>query len=514
MRPQKLIPYDEWMKGTARRFKPRSELLKSLDTALQNYTMACGGWAAKSAAASRQHRDVEVAFNAWKASKGVGDAWKHAPRDGNKLFTLLDNQLKGTGDSDDALGVKDFLQPEMVHARLGALYLFSHLECDDSMFSVALEGSLDLAKASLEYEDIDYNKTAAGVAAAVADQGVRRIESSILAREGKSAKTTSTQLLQAVQPPMSERLRQIWETIRNKVLEFSTKIVDAVKQKLDEIREKASEFARNPSDAIMDNLGTILRKLVDALSSRFLAEAAPFIGAGLELVGGIISTLDAGVTKFKEWLNGRAVLLATGHITVIVESIKRAMTLSIGSGLFATLKGGISLGGQLMTAGAAAIVSLVSSIIEAVVKTIWKMIEISRIRAFFNEARGHWESRRRADALHKRPIAFNQWFKGYSLSLPILSVIALNSGITGSRMTFLQMYKSDSSIISQSQYDKGCRYLDSLKNWGSGYLADTGLSISSPDPVVKGLLELAKNQKAPLSARGKSYSVVEQFLHT
>ncbi|MFK8080537.1 MAG: hypothetical protein AB8B97_09655 [Granulosicoccus sp.] len=426
---------------------------------------------------------------------------------------MLDAQLRGVGDSDEALGVIDFMRPEMEHARLGAVYLFSNLKCDDSLFSVALEGSLDLAKAALKYEDIDYNKTAASVAAGAADQGVRRIESAILGREGKSPKTSSTQLLQAVEPPMSERLRQIWQTIRDKVLEFSAKIIEAIEKKLNEIRDKVSTMAKNPSDAIMDNLGPILRKLVDALTSRFLSDAAPFIGAGLELVGGIIKTLDAGVTKFKEWLSGKEVMLAKGHITVIVESIQRAMTLSIGSGLFSTLKGGISLGSQFMTAGAAALVSLISSIIEAVVKTIWKMIEISRIRAFFKEAKGLWESKHSADALHKRPIAFNQWFKSYSLSLPVLSVIALNSGITGSRMTFLQMYKSDSTIISQSQFDKGANYLDGLKNWGSEYLKDTGFSITSDDKIVAGLLELAKNQTAPVSARSKTHNIVKQFFH-
>ncbi|MFK7853130.1 MAG: hypothetical protein AB8B79_03410 [Granulosicoccus sp.] len=513
MRPQKLIPHDEWMKGTARRFKPRSKLLKSLDTALENYSRVCGGWGAKAAVGSKEHKAVALAFNAWKESKGSGDTWKHTPRDGNKLFTKLDAQLRGIGDSDEALGVIDFMRPEMEHARLGAVYLFSNLKCDDSMFSVVLEGSLDVAKASLDYKEIDYNKTAAGIAAGAADQGVRRIESAILAREGKSPKASSTQLLQAVEPPMSERLRQIWQTIRDKVLEFSAKIIDAVKQKLNEIRDKVSTLAKNPADAIMDNLGTILRKLVDVLTSRFLSDAVPFIGAGLEIVGGIVKTLDAAVTKFKEWLTGKEVLLAKGHITVIVESIQRAMTLSIGSGLFSTLKGGISLGAQFMTAGAAALVSLISSIIEAVVKTIWKLIEISRIRAFFEQAKMHWDTKHNDDALHKRPIAFNQWFKSYSLSLPILSVIALNSGITGSRMTFLEMYNSDSKIISQSQFDKGGSYLDGLKHWGSEYLQDTGFSISSDDDVVGGLLELAKNQTAPLTARSKAHNVVKQFFH-
>ena len=78
----------------------------------------------------------------------------------------------------------------------------------------------------------------------------------------------------------------------------------------------------------MDNIGTILRKLVDTLTGRFLATAAPFIGAGLDAAKGIVNTLDAGVTKFKEWIASPDIVLNSGHITVIVESIKRAMGVS------------------------------------------------------------------------------------------------------------------------------------------------------------------------------------------
>lgn len=311
---------------------------------------------------------------------------------------------------------------------------------------------------------------------------------------------------------MSARLRQLWETIRNKVLEYATNIIEAIRKKLDETKEKINTIMSNPGDAIMDKLPTILRKLVDALTSRFLADAVPFIGAATEIVSGIINTLDAGFTKFKEWLAGKEVLLASGHITVIVESIKRAMAMSIGAGLYETLKGGISMGSQFMTAGAAAIISLVSSIIEAVVKTVWKMIEIGRLRSFFKQARSHWESKSRADALHKQPIAFNQWFKGYSLTLPVLPVLALNTGITGNKMLFLQMFQSNTNIVSQSQFDAGVSYLDGLKEWGSGYIEDCGFSFSSADPTVSGLLAMAKTQAPPLSTNDKIIKGVRQFI--
>ena len=80
---------------------------------------------------------------------------------------------------------------------------------------------------------------------------------------------------------LDERLRQLWITIRDKVLEYANQIIEAIKKKLDSIKEQVNTMRENPSQAVMDNIGPIMRKIVDALTSRFLAAAAPFIGAGL-----------------------------------------------------------------------------------------------------------------------------------------------------------------------------------------------------------------------------------------
>ena len=506
-----LIAHDKWMAGTSRLLHVRSRELKALDDALKKYTAA---------PSQSLFTAVSKAFDTWKASKGPGDRWKQTSRDGNQMFTLLDNQLRGLGDTDRALGVvDDFMATDAVHARLGAVYLFSRLECDEGLFSVALEGALDLAASSLEYADIEYNPLP-GVVGSKAEEQMRskavdltaRAERSIRARDGTQKTVKSAQLFQTVPPPTSERLRRIWIMIRDAVLEFAAKIIAAIKEKLDGIRAKVMTIANDPGDAIIDVLPTLLRKLVDALTSRFLASAAPFIGASLDVAKGIVNTLDAGVTKFQEWLSSREVVLASGHITVIVESIKRAMWMSVGKGLYDLLKGGLKLGLEFASYGAGAIVTLVQSIVEAVVKTVWKMIEVSRLRKFFDEARELWATHKDPGALHTRPIAFNQWLKAHSLMLPVLPVLALNTGVTGNKMLFLQMYQSDNRVVSQSQFDKGVTYLDGLKDWGSTYLKECGFSFSSADKTVTGLLSMAKNQAAPLTAKGKVWKGVQKFL--
>ena len=513
MTRKKLVTYTEWKTGTSRALHMRSKELQAVDAALKKYTMMCGNMNAISSSDNQYLADVENAFNNWKKSKGPNDAWKDSSRNGNNLFTLLDNQLNGIGDTDKGLGVVDFMAADMVHARLGVLFLFSHLKCDDSMFSVALNGAFDIATTSLDYGDVKYDESKVKKGVQVLDAVGKKAEGAILARQGQTKNVSSSQLLQSVPPPTDSRLREMWTLIRDKVLEYAEKIIAAIKEKLNSVKEKINTIRKDPGQAVIENIGPTLRKLVDALTSRFLAAAVPFIGAGLDIAKGIVNTLDAGVTKFKEWLASSDVVLSSGHITVIVKSIKQAMAMSIGAGIYDLVKGGMKLGAEFMTAGAAALMSLIASIIETVVKTIWKLIEISRLRAFFKESEELFKSRANEDSIHKRPIAFNQWFKGYAMSLPMLSVLALNSGVTGNKMLFLQMFQSDTEVVSQHQFDAGVSYLDELKSWGSGYLNDCGFSFSSDDPMVNGLLELAKSQSTPPTTKRQLFDVFKGFLN-
>jgi hypothetical protein len=513
MTRKKLVTYTEWKTGTTRALHQRSKELKAVDATLKKYTMMCGNINAIASSDNQYLADVENAFNNWKKSKGTNDAWKDSSRNGNNFFTLLDNQLSGVGDTDKGLGAVDFMAADMLHARLGVLFLFSHLKCDDSMFSVALNGAVDITTNALSYGEVEYDKGKVTEGVKVLGAVGKKAEAAIVARQGKKQNVSSNQLLQSVPAPTDSRLREIWTMIRDKVMEYAKKIIAAIKEKLNSIKEKINTIRKDPGQAVIDNIGPNLRKLVDALTSRFLAAAVPFIGAGLDIAKGIVNTLDAGVTKFKEWLASNEVVLSSGHITVIVKSIKQAMAMSIGSGLFDLVKGGMKLGAEFMTAGAAALMSLIASIIEIVVKTVWKMIEISRLSAFFKESALLFQSRANEDSIHKRPVAFNQWFKGYAMSLPVLSVLALNSGVTGNKMLFLQMFQSDTEVVSQHQFDAGVTYLDELKSWGSGYLEGCGFSFSSVDPMVKELLELAKNQAAPPTNKRQLFDVFKGFLN-
>lgn len=487
---QKVVTYEDWMKQTSKILLRRSAELKKVDLALQTYERTPSYPALL---------ELNQSFKAWKLAHGNGTEWRDSARNTNQYATLLDNQLKGIGDTDVALGAQAFMEPALINSRLGVLYLYSRLDCND-MFKVILEGALDLTTASLEFAEVD-DKIGSGIDAAkdkagsVASFVEGKVRAKIQQQEGKEKPVSSTQLLDTNLPPPPGKLRQIWDKIREKLYEVAQKLLALVRDQWEKFKEKLRWAKADPGGTALEIAPTVLRKLCDFLATHVLASAAPFIGAGLDLAKGILNTIDAGMTKFKEWSAAKQVELVIGHPATVAEAIRRAMWVNVGKGVYDMLKGGLDLGMQFASQGASSIVSLVMAAVEALAKTIWKLVEIVKMRSVFGQGRELWEARLNPDSLHLRPIAFNAWFKSHALMLPALPVLVLNTGICGDKMHFMKMFKDDDAVITQGAFDDGCRYIDSLKVWGSDYLKDAGFGFTSSDPVVKGLLKMARKHE-------------------
>jgi hypothetical protein len=473
----------------------RSPELRKVDAALQAYQRSPSYPALLT---------LKQSFDDWKLAHGNGDEWRDSARNVNKYATLLDNQLKGIGDTDVALGSHAFMEPALINSRLGVLYLYSQLECND-MFKVILEGALDFTGAALDFGDVDdkigaaleTGKDKAGSAARFVEEKVR---SQIQQKEGRATPVTSTQLLDAPITPPPGKLRAIWDKIREKLYELAQKLLGMAQDQWLKAKEKLRWAMADPGGTALEIGPQMLRKLCDFIASHVLSKAAPFIGAGLDIAKGILNTIDAAITKYREWAAAKQVELVIGHPATIAEAIRRAMWFNVGKGLYESLKGGVDLGLQFASQGASSIVSLVMAGVEAIAKTIWKLVEIVKMRSVFARGRELWDMRMKSDSLHLRPIAFNAWFKSHALLLPALPVLVLNTGICGDKMHFIKMFKDDDAVITQGAFDDGCRYVDGLKAWGSEYLKDSGFGFTSSDPVVKGLLKMARKHEEDSSS--------------
>jgi hypothetical protein len=309
------------------------------------------------------------------------------------------------------------------------------------------------------------------------------------------------------------RVTRFREELRAKLLDCAAKIWNLAKEAFVSIRSAIGNKLNQIKEEPLEHLPQYIRKLVDFLTEHFLDKAAPYIKGGLNIAKGVVNTVDSSITKYREWRAGRNVQLLAGHAGTIVEAIRRSMWFSVGEGLYDLLKGGVSFGLDVGAAGVGAVVSLVVSVLETLAKVIWKMVELIRMRSFFGQARQFWLMREERNAIHMQPIAFNNWFKSYAIDIPALSVLTLNSDICGDKMHFLAMFKDDSSVVSQSEFDAGCAYVDSLKVWGASYLKDSGFEFKSDDPLVRGLLTLATSHTAEKSTRAKVWQTTLGFLN-
>src|SRR6185312_2319439 len=138
-----LVPYDDWIKHTQSLGARRSNELLALDNALSAYQKD------KSAASLTR---VKNALAAWKKTQGAGDEWKKSRRNKDGYVELLTTLVQKGGDTDSAWGVTpNFMHENLINARLGVLYLFSHLTVSPRIFNVLLEGGMSIAGGALSY---------------------------------------------------------------------------------------------------------------------------------------------------------------------------------------------------------------------------------------------------------------------------------------------------------------------------------------------------------------------------
>ena len=477
-----LIPSKEWLERTFVFARTRSPKLKELDQQIALYERV-GTQAAKDGVAKK--------LEAWKRSKGAGDEWKRNDRNRKDQAVEHLTALLNGGDTDKVKGeVEEFMQPALVHARLGVLYLFANTKVDTDVFGVILEGGLGILDGALAY-------TAGGVAdggwgfgtgglgneaAGIAQSTITSvmIPGKVALGEGKAA-VFSAQVPADTPPARRQTLKAQIEDLGRKVLGW---LEDFAKKVLSSLKEKFG----NPDVSI-----AAIKNLLIVCVKAIMSNAGFYLSAGMDMAKGVLNTIDASYTRYMAWQRGKGVNVLSGHPGVIVDSIKQAMNLSICEGLYTALKGAANAATVSATWGAGMVVSIVIAATEAIVKVIWRLVEIAHMKRFFGASAEHWTSRSEASGLHHQPFAFARWYKSYALYSPALAVLTLNTGICGDKMHFLQMFKDDATVVSQSDFDRGTAFVDSLKAWGSDYLGKCGYEFRSDDRIVGPLLQLAKS---------------------
>lgn len=493
--PRLPFTYQEWIRETSSLFRIRSAQLQALDIFIDGYI---------SARSASGLRNLRQAFDTWKKTQGNGDAWRSSHRNKTSIVTQLERELT-TGDIDDIPGAPAQLVDDMANARLGVLYLFSGLRCDD-YFEVITHGALDLAGGVLGYEG-DETKQIGMQDTSKAIPAIKELPSTISktskALKDIRRKITSRQL-QGQTPPMpaSRELRTAQENVNQ--------ALGAIGAEITKDMVAREESGKTPDSGglkrvLWDGAPGPLRVATNILGAHFFTNALPFMSGGMSIANGLVDALYSGHARYKAYVHGRQMPMMPGYATSIVGEIHRAMEQRTCAGLYEAMKGSTKITVEGLSAAAgSAVTSLVFAVIEAVVGTAWKLYDIHRMNRFFEEARHHFLIREQPMSLYRQPVAFNRWFRRYAVGTPAISILALNSGVCGDKMRLLNLFEGgDSQIapksvkdISDTHKDRfidASNSLDSLKLWGQLYLEEVGYNFHciAKDDVREGLLNIA-----------------------
>jgi len=253
-------------------------------------------------------------------------------------------------------------------------------------------------------------------------------------------------------------------------------------------------------------LGTIVKGALKFLLEELMKQAAPFVGAAMEIGTGIARTFEAAKTRLGAYLDRKKIRIVPGHPEELANSIETCMTHGILLGLADILKGVAKTAIAATLPGLGSLVAAVLTGVEWLIKLIYRVAEILRVKDFLALARQKWEAEkaraktvstdtliekgRRTETVNLRNAQTGQVSKSVSLSMgtqsvqvtvdkptgifepnmtqgsfitdtaaftefyrkgcdasPLIAMLTLNSGICGSLMTLARMFDDTGEMI-------------------------------------------------------------------
>lgn len=252
-------------------------------------------------------------------------------------------------------------------------------------------------------------------------------------------------------------VKSLWTRLSDWLTDYARKIFD-------NLTAKFASGAAGYASAANDAWGPVTN-VIKLIVSQCASAAAPFVGGAFDVVTGLKNDIVGGYDRHSSWSAGRNLVFASGHPAVVVDSIHRAMNFSIAKGVYDSLKGAASLAMAGTAFGASAVVDLVIAGCEVIASVVHRVWETSRMNAFFADCRERWHSRQEASGIQNSPTAFAGWNRAAAVAIPVISALALNSGLTGDKMQYLKIFDAGGTTIAQAEFDRGTKFLDNLKSW-------------------------------------------------
>lgn len=261
--------------------------------------------------------------------------------------------------------------------------------------------------------------------------------------------------------------------------------------------------------------GKILEKIILTVVGEVCAACVPLVGAGINLGRSVFATVKGIKDRLEVYFTGSKFVMAPGHPSLIACSIEKQMNWAIGKGLFNVIKEGAKLGMTVMTVGASVILDAIAAGLEFATKTLLRLKEGSAIEKFLTDVRDACrvkDSGNLVPAIVHDAVAFNDLFARGCEASPCISMMTLNSGITGDQMVYMKMFDDtlNANMTSQDSFDAATDYFTQLKQHGREYVRGSGFTFSSPKKEVQGYLSHAVNhhQSGNLSLADAALNIV------
>ncbi|MCK5819127.1 MAG: hypothetical protein KAH18_07705 [Psychromonas sp.] len=493
-----------WIQHTSTTFGIRSSSLRAVDAAIEKYE--------KNKIKSQQPPteqtslidtdntslnliEIGFALDRWKKAQGLREAWKSSPRNKTGVITKL-NAIVGTPEIDIST---DNYKENLAHARLGIIYLFSHLNVDTNILSLmvlpaALITGTALSQVSVEGNDLFSDRSKETFNATHAAM-----------RDLRFGADPAKGLINAIEDGIKVKKQQRSDSLIKKIVDVLEGFVKQVLKTLVELFYRQDSV--NGPYVIQTSLMLSLTKATIASVAIILCNAiGNFTTDVTRLARHLARIADAAVDGIRSWWQSQFVNILYGHPSAICASLKSRMSAHVRLGIYNSMKATAGIAIQLLFPLIGEAVRAVGNIILSIFEMIYNFLEchvrLHNIRGVIHECQGLWEQyqsnkllpiNERKKLMHEDVNRFAAWYSEIARTSTELAALTLNSGICGDKMHFLNMFDTTlGKLIKQDAFDKASNYMELLKDYSGNFLRTSNYIITSEDPMVQAYINHAK----------------------
>lgn len=291
------------------------------------------------------------------------------------------------------------------------------------------------------------------------------------------------------------------------------------------IKAMISEFFQNLLQKVRCVYGEIVfaSKWVTEYATWMVAEFAGnisecipgwgYVQNAADIYSGVKQAIFKGKDFATQLYAGRGVELLGGHPSVIANALARHSLAGVAGGLktaaVGVTKTGLEIAGDAF-AGVGTLVSALTGMFDRVITVVDWLVQISLMDSVLAKAKQEWDNRGSKTAMVNNHQAFSEWFQSAVIHTPVIAALVMGSGFVAHPYKFLQLITPNNQIKSQSDFEKGIRYIEKLKDLSVSYVQEYidaySVDFTSEDDFVSARLAELKTGQGIL--HGEEIAVV------